>query len=126
MQFYEYKTIPAPRKGEKARGIKGTDARFAHAFQTALNAQAAEGWEYQRSETLPVEHRTGLASKAVTQQSVLIFRRALETEIAQPPVAATPSSVAPTPPADQPEQSVPRTAPPAPSLQISNLRATRD
>jgi hypothetical protein len=81
MQLYEYKVVPAPARGEKAKGIKSTDARFAHALTRLLNSLAADGWEYLRAETLPCEERTGLTrSLTVTQQNLLIFRRALETE----------------------------------------------
>ena len=81
MQRYEYKVVPAPVRGEKAKGIKSTDARFAHGLTRLFNALAADGWEYQRAETLPCEERTGLTrSLTVTQQHLLIFRRDLETE----------------------------------------------
>lgn len=81
MQRYEYKVVPAPVRGEKAKGIKSTDARFAHALTRLFNALAADGWEYQRAESLPCEERTGLTrSLTVTQQHLLIFRRDLETE----------------------------------------------
>ena len=33
MTVYEYRVIPAPTKGRKAQGIKGAEARFAHALQ---------------------------------------------------------------------------------------------
>lgn len=51
----EYKVIPAPRRGEKARGAKTTEDRFALALTELLNAMAAEGWDYLRAETLPVD-----------------------------------------------------------------------
>ncbi|QGX97963.1 DUF4177 domain-containing protein [Roseovarius faecimaris] len=85
MTRYEYKVIPAPNKGLKAPGIKGPEARFAHGLETAMNALAAEGWEYQRSDILPSEERQGLTSTHTVYRSVLVFRRALEEE---PPVVA--------------------------------------
>jgi hypothetical protein len=84
MPFFEYKTVPAPRKGEKAKGVKGADGRLAQAMQSLLNAYGAEGWEYQRAETLQVEERSGIASKSVSYQSVLIFRREIEVEVQRP------------------------------------------
>lgn len=81
MQRYEYKVVPAPARGEKAKGVKSTDARFALALTRLMNTLAADGWEYQRAETLPCEERTGLTrSLTVTQQHLLVFRRELETD----------------------------------------------
>jgi hypothetical protein len=77
MMLYEYKTVPAPTRGLKARGVKSPEARFAHAVETAINAAAAEGWEYLRSDTLPHEERQGLTGSATTFRTLLIFRRAL-------------------------------------------------
>jgi len=97
MQRYEYKVVPAPARGEKAKGIKNTDARFAHALTGLLNALGADGWEYLRAETLPCEERTGLIrSLKVTQQHLLVFRRNIETEDAPYAVATdTPLRLAP-------------------------------
>ena len=53
MQNYEYKVVPAPNKGKKARGVKSPEARFAHGVEGVLNEMAAEGWEFQRAEMLP-------------------------------------------------------------------------
>jgi hypothetical protein len=75
MSTYEYRVIPAPRKGEKAKGIKTPEARMAQAMETRLNAQGQEGWEYVRSDVVPMEERAGLTSKHVTYHTVLIFRR---------------------------------------------------
>ena len=73
--LYEYKVIPAPRKGRKARGIKGAEERFSHAVQEVMNEHAADGWEFLRSETLPSEERQGLASSQTVFRSMLVFRR---------------------------------------------------
>lgn len=72
---YEYKVIPAPTKGLKAKGVKSGADRFANALQTAMNAMAANGWEYLRAETLPSEEREGLMGKTTVFQNVLIFGR---------------------------------------------------
>lgn len=91
---YEYKVVPAPTKGLKARGVKSSADRFAHALQTAMNALGADGWEYQRTDTLPCEEREGLMGKTTVFQNMLVFRRALtiaeETPV-QDPVAALPA-----------------------------------
>lgn len=75
MQAYEYKVIPAPVRGEKERGLKTGAERFAHALGLAMNALAAEGWEYWRAETLPAEERSGLTSKTTVYHNLLVFRR---------------------------------------------------
>jgi hypothetical protein len=77
MTTYEYRVIPAPTKGRKAQGVKGADARFAHTLQEVMNEQAAEGWDYQRSDILPSEERQGLTSSHTVYRSVLVFRRAV-------------------------------------------------
>ena len=73
---YEYKLVPAPRKGRKTKGIKGVEARFAYVIQTLMNDMAADGWEFQRAETLPSEERQGLTSSHVVYRDLLVFRRA--------------------------------------------------
>ena len=55
MQNFEYKVIPAPARGEKERGLKTGIDRFANTLSSVMNEMAAQGWEYQRAETLPAE-----------------------------------------------------------------------
>ncbi|MEL7258484.1 MAG: DUF4177 domain-containing protein [Pseudomonadota bacterium] len=78
--MYEYKVIPAPAKGKKKRGIKGAEARFAHALETAMNELAVDGWEFQRADILPSEERQGLTSTQTIYRSVLVFRRLTEAD----------------------------------------------
>ena len=75
MPNYEYKVVPAPRKGLRAKGIRGADNKFANALQDAMNTQAAEGWEYFRTDTLPCDERQGLTGRSTTFQNMLVFRR---------------------------------------------------
>lgn len=77
MQRYEYRVVPAPRKGEKARGLKTLEERFAHSLAGLMNKMGAEGWEYQRADTLPMDERVGLTGSKTTFQNMLVFRRAL-------------------------------------------------
>lgn len=115
MQRFEYKVIPAPKRGEKARGVKTTEDRFAHALTNLMNELGAEGWEYVRSDALPCEERVGFTGTKTTFQNMLVFRRALETAEAEPrptlrlTVQDPPAAPAPRlGPADSP---VPATAP---------------
>ena len=75
MCAYEYKVVPAPSKGLKAKGIKTTQDRFAHALQQVTNELGADGWEYQRTDALPCEEREGLMGKATHFQHMLVVRR---------------------------------------------------
>ncbi|WP_421703986.1 DUF4177 domain-containing protein [Aliiroseovarius sp.] len=83
---YEYKVVPAPVKGVKAKGVKGAEAQFAHALSELMNSLAADGWEYQRADTLPSEVRSGLTGKTTVFRNMLVFRRAVVTETATVPV----------------------------------------
>lgn len=99
MQRFEFKVIPAPKRGEKARGVKTTEERFALALTSLMNQLGAEGWDYVRADALPCEERAGFTSTKTTFQNVLVFRRVIDSLAAegpsarlllQQPVAATP------------------------------------
>lgn len=78
MTRFEYKVVPAPKQGEKARGVRGAEDRFALALTNLLNAYGRDGWDYVRTDTLPVEERHGLTGRtSTTYQNMLVFRRAL-------------------------------------------------
>ena len=95
---YEYKVVPAPQKGVKAKGVKTPEARFALCIEQAINDLAAEGWEYQRSDVLPSQERVGLTGSETNWRTLLVFRRAAERADAAladvpriaPPVRAEP------------------------------------
>jgi hypothetical protein len=96
---YEYRVIPAPVKGTKAKGVKTTQDRFALSLQETMNAMAADGWEFQRAETLPSEERSGLTGTKTVYHNVLVFRRAREAELAafRPRLLEAPTDAAPEP-----------------------------
>ncbi len=77
MTRYEYKVVPAPRKGQRGKGVRGTEGKFANALQLLMNEYGAEGWDYQRTDTLPCEERSGLTGRTTTYQNMLVFRRPL-------------------------------------------------
>lgn len=100
MQHYEYRVVPAPRKGEKARGLKTTPERFAHTLTALMNDMAREGWDYLRADTLPCDERVGLTGRATTTQHVLVFRRGAPAtgtvgEFHHAPVATPANAAAP-------------------------------
>jgi hypothetical protein len=79
-----------------------------------MNQLAAEGWEYQRAETLPSVERQGLTSTTTEWRNVLVFRREIAhqstapaPELLPPPVEDT----APTTPVvrSEPQFSKPQT-----------------
>ena len=77
MQRFEYKVVPAPKRGEKARGVKTTEDRFALALTQLMNELGADGWDYVRSDALPCEERTGFTGTKTTFQNMLVFRRVI-------------------------------------------------
>jgi hypothetical protein len=88
MDRYEYRVIAAPARGAKVKGLKTPEERFASALASALNAQAQEGWEFVRAETLPSEERQGLTGMRTIFHNMLVFRRAAGVE--QPAVPGAP------------------------------------
>ena len=100
MQRYEYKVVPAPRRGTKSREAKTTEDRFALTLSTLMNDLGREGWEYQRAETLPCDERSGFTGTKTSEQIMLVFRRALAdvaSPAAQPALTAVPAMMAVTP-----------------------------
>ena len=130
MQRYEYKVVPAPRRGEKARGVKTTEERFALALTQMMNRLGAEGWDYVRADALPCDERVGLTGSKTTFQNMLVFRRVIEAETSlmladvQPshaPLLAAPEADAPAPPlrlgaAEAPVGAAPSAGPAKPEL----------
>lgn len=93
MTRFEYKVIPAPKKPTRARGVRSNEERFAHTLMVAMNELGQDGWDYVRSDTLPVELRNGITSKSVDYQSVLVFRRELVTATADTSLPDTADTV---------------------------------
>ena len=87
---YEYKVVPAPQKGVKAKGVKTPEARFALGIEQAINELAAEGWEYQRSDVLPSTERVGLTGSETNWRTLLVFRRAVAADTADAALEVVP------------------------------------
>jgi hypothetical protein len=85
MTGYEYKVIPAPTKGVKAKGVRTAEARFSYALEGLMNEMGAEGWEFQRAETLPGVERSGLTGSQTVWRHVLVFRRPRAAVAAEAP-----------------------------------------
>ncbi|MEM1385676.1 MAG: DUF4177 domain-containing protein [Pseudomonadota bacterium] len=73
---YEYKTVGAPERGKRRRGARTRSDRAAVAVEEILNAQALAGWEYVRTDLVPVEERNGFfGRKQIAHRAVMVFRR---------------------------------------------------
>ncbi|MHA6263921.1 DUF4177 domain-containing protein [Arenibacterium sp. CAU 1754] len=83
MPKYEYKVVPAPAKGLKAKGVKTAEGRFALSVETVLNDMGSDGWEYLRAELLPSDERVGLTGSTTNWRNVLVFRRALSVDLVE-------------------------------------------
>ncbi|WP_290684828.1 MULTISPECIES: DUF4177 domain-containing protein [unclassified Haematobacter] len=85
MSRYEYKALPAPSRPAKIKGVKRPDEKLAATVSDVMNRMAADGWEYLRADTLPLEEPRGLLSRARSSfQTLLVFRRLREEAPAMP------------------------------------------
>lgn len=76
---FEYKVIGAPEKTRRRRGAKTGSERLAVAFEEVLQAEAVDGWEYVRTDVVPVTERAGWFSHSrEVSRAVMVFRRPLE------------------------------------------------
>lgn len=79
---YEYKTVGAPEKGVRKRGARSKSDRVAAAFGQILDAEAVDGWEYMRTDLVPVVERSGLFGRPQEiHRAVMVFRRELERAV---------------------------------------------
>ena len=77
---YEYKTVGAPEKGKRKRGARTPSDRVAVAFDMVLQDEAVDGWEYLRTDLLPVIERSGWFGRGhEVQRAVMVFRRLLSS-----------------------------------------------
>ena len=109
MAKYEYRIVPSPRRAKRVKGARTSQDRFARTLTEVINAEAAEGWEYLRADTLPMDEKKGMLSSATeVYQTVLVFRRSLApqvTRLGETSRAAT--GAAPVPERDEPTFSRP-------------------
>lgn len=125
MRKFEYKAVPAPTAGTKAKGVKTTEDRFALSLTDALNEMAEDGWEYVRAETLPCTERKGLTGTQQTYQNILIFRRLEAAALPLDRVTTRPLRAVDDPePQDAPEEQVTITEPTVETPQQDDRRLT--
>jgi hypothetical protein len=76
---FEYKTVGAPEKGKRRKGARSQSDRAAAAFEDILKAEATGGWEYLRTDILPLTERRGwLGGSHEVHRAVMVFRRPLD------------------------------------------------
>jgi hypothetical protein len=92
MMQYEYRVVPAPVRGVKAKGARTPDDRFAHALAEVMNDLGAQGWDYVRCDTLPCEERTGLTGRTTVYRNMLVFRRPVAPSVAVAKADQTPAA----------------------------------
>lgn len=83
---FEYKTVGAPEKGKRRKGARSASDRVAAAFDEILKAEVRDGWEYLRTDILPVIERNGwLGRRHEAHRAVMVFRRPVEKAQRQAP-----------------------------------------
>lgn len=92
---YIYKCVPAPRRVKRAKGQKTAADALAAAVEAALSEEAAQGWEYVRTDLVPMEAKSGFfGSSQEAQVGVMVFRRPAAPPAADEPPHLHPASVA--------------------------------
>lgn len=82
---YTYKCVVAPRRVKKSREHRTPAEALVAAMEAAIAAEAAQGWEYLRTDLLPMEVKSGfMSSPTETHQGVMVFRRAVRLETYEP------------------------------------------
>jgi len=75
---YEYKCVGGPERGKKAKSAKTRSDRVAVAMEEIIADEATDGWEYLRTDLVPVEEKTSFFSRTQeVHRAVMIFRRAI-------------------------------------------------
>ncbi|WP_420863030.1 DUF4177 domain-containing protein [Algirhabdus cladophorae] len=92
MEKFEYKVVPAPKRGKRGKGVRGSEGKFANALETVMNDMGALGWQYLRTDTLPSEERQGLTGRTTVFQNMLVFYRPVDVEFVQPVALITDAS----------------------------------
>lgn len=76
MGDYTYKCVAAPRRAKKSREHRSPAEALAAAVEAAIAEQAAAGWDYLRTDLVPMETKSGwMGPVTETHQGVMVFRR---------------------------------------------------
>jgi len=86
--IWRYRCVAAPRKARRSRAHKTCEDALLGAIEAVLAEQAAEGWEYLRTDLVPMEAKKGMLSATVeTHLGVMVFRRAATGDESPGPAA---------------------------------------
>jgi hypothetical protein len=86
---FEYKCVGAPERPKRLRGSWSRSDRVALAMQEIIDAEAVDGWEYLRTDLVPVEEKASFFSRTQeVHRAVLIFRRDAVGELRARPMLA--------------------------------------
>lgn len=112
MSSAEYKTVPAPRRVKKIKGVKGAEATLAKMIEEIISEQVSSGWDYVGTDTFPMEEKRGLfSSRETVLKGVMVFRRDKQPQQYTQPA----SEQAPTPAPRQEPEPAPYEPPPVPA-----------
>jgi hypothetical protein len=76
MDAYTYKCVAAPRRAKKTRDHRTPAEALVAAVEAVITEQAAAGWEYLRTDLVPMETKSGwMGPVTETHQGVMVFRR---------------------------------------------------
>lgn len=82
---YEYKCVGAPERPKRSRRAKTPSDRVARAMELIIREEAVNGWEYLRTDLVPVTEKTSFLGRAQeVHRAVMVFRRDLETRRNRP------------------------------------------
>jgi len=115
---FEYKTVGGPDRGKRKDGARTVADRVAAAMEDIIRAQATGGWEYLRTDLVPVEERPSLLGRRrLVHCAVLVFRRPIGGAAAAEPTRAELAARHADIFGGEPKAAeAPRTAPAAPSV----------
>lgn len=85
----EYKCVAAPERVKRRRGAKTKTERVAQTIEEILAEEAVGGWEYLRTDLIPIEESGGLFGRRhEVHRAVLIFARDRDGQRVRPGFSA--------------------------------------
>ena len=79
----EYRIVTAPERPKRRMAGKDEGQRFAATLEEQVNEMAADGWSFERTETLTYSRRKGLFRRIDTAVALLVFARDLDAPDAE-------------------------------------------
>lgn len=73
---FEYKCVGAPERVKRRRGVRSRADWVALAMEEIIAAETVGGWEYLRTDLVPVVEKAGIFSRShEVHRAVMVFRR---------------------------------------------------